>query len=204
MSTESIAKILSAEDIFKSFPSSTKMQPKYRVKVVFLNTSKSDPTYTPVRVFSVNGNKYSVVDSGIAYMPEEAHSALTNAVGYITKPKNTMQKEYGLNADDLNDKYEKVPVPNYDLTILEEYYPVEKGGAIIHMNKEDYVLYIAKQKSIEEVKIKDELVLTRDEITKKEYEAQKEDDAEKKNFSDMKARTKAEAEALAESILREE
>lgn len=202
MSEETIAKILNAEDIFKSFPSSTKMQPKYKVKVVFLNTSKSDPTYTPVRVFSVNGNKYSVVDSGIAYMPKEAHSALSDAVGYIAKPKNSMQKEYGLNVDDLTDKYDKVPVPNYDLTVLEEYYPVMKNGSVIHMNKADYNDYLEKKKTEEE--IKEKFVISKSEIDKKESEDKKADDAEKKNFSAVKANIKAEAEALTEAVLMEE
>lgn len=202
--TESIAKALNMEDIFKSFPASTRMQPKYRAKVVFLNTQKSDPTYSPVRVFSVNGNKYSVVDSGIAFMPKEAFSALSDAVGFITKPKNAMQKEYGLNADDLNDKYEKVPVPNYDLTILEEYYPVEKGGQIVHLIKDEYVAFLKKEKELEELKTKPELSMSASEIKKKERQEKAEDDKEKKNFAETKSKIKTEAEVLTDAMLREE
>jgi hypothetical protein len=199
-----IGKALNMEDIFKSFPSNTRMQPKYRVKVIFLNTSKSEPSYTPVRVFSVNGNRYSVVDGGTAYMPKEAYSALTDAVGYIAKPKNSMQKEYGLNADDLSDKYDKVPVPNYDLTILDEFYPVQKGSKIIHMSKEDYSAYMASQKSLDEVEEIEEMTLSESDIKTKERADRIEDEKEKKNFSAIKATIKAEAEALTEAMIRED
>ena len=111
--------IITSEAIAKSLPDEVLAQKIYKCKVVFLDTDKRDPGYTPVKKFSANYHEYSVVDGETSYLPEEAYAALTGAVSYISKPVSRQQEQEGINHENPADKYEKVPVKRFDVTVID-------------------------------------------------------------------------------------
>lgn len=114
-------KVFSREDILNRLPIQVLSQKVYKAKVVFMGVLRDDPNYNQVRSFSVNGRRYSVVDSGISYLPEEALRALQDAVPVYTVHANSQQAKDGVNHGDPSDQFRKMPNPRYNITILEEF-----------------------------------------------------------------------------------
>lgn len=114
--------------IIKSFPDSVLNQKIYKTKVVFLEVNKTDKGYSKFKRFSANGNDYMVVDSEISYIPEEAYNALASAVTVKWEPKNRKQELEGIDGGNPEDKYKKVIIPRYDLTIIDTYRLVQEDG----------------------------------------------------------------------------
>lgn len=114
-------KVLSKDDILNRLPASVLTQNVYKAKVVFMGVPKDDPNYKAVRAFSANGNRYSVVDGGISFLPKEALHALLDAVPVFTVHANKTQEKDGVNHGDPTDLFKKVKNPRYDVTVLEEF-----------------------------------------------------------------------------------
>lgn len=111
--------VMTAEKIAKMLPNTVLGQPIYKCKVVFMDVRKGDEGYSQVKRFSANGNDYSVVDGGVSYLPEEAYSALTGAVSYMARPKSKVQAEYGMDMDNPEDRYEKIEIKRFDITVID-------------------------------------------------------------------------------------
>ena len=111
--------VLTAEQIAKGLSSEVFGQPIYKCKILFLDVDRKSEGYSPTHRFSANFHDYMVVDESIAYLPEEAYSALNGAVSYVSRPKSKKQAQDGVDIDDPNDKYEKVTVKRFDVTVLD-------------------------------------------------------------------------------------
>jgi len=116
------------DKIVRSLPTSVLNQKIHKTKVVFLDVKKDDKWYSKFKHFSANGNDYSVVDSEISYIPEEAYNALASAVTVKWEPKNRKQELDGIDGENPNDKYKKVTIPRFDLTIVDTFRLVQEDG----------------------------------------------------------------------------
>ena len=112
-------KVLTVDQIAKNLSSEVFGQPIYKCKIVFLDVDRKSDGYVPMHRFSANYHDYAVRDDGISYLPEEAYSALNGAVSYISRPKTKKQAQEGVDVDDPNDRYEKVKVKRFDVTVLD-------------------------------------------------------------------------------------
>ena len=111
--------VMTAEKIAKMLPNTVLGQKIYKCKVVFMDVRANEEGYSNVKRFSANGNDYSVVDGGTSYLPEEAYYALTSAVSYIAKPKNKIQADYGIDMDNPDDRYVKIEIKRFDVTVID-------------------------------------------------------------------------------------
>lgn len=117
--SETTLKDVSLDKIARTLPSEVLDQKIYKAKVVFLGVDKKDAGYSKYKNFSANCHEYMIEDGGISYLPEEAKSALEDAVSYINRPASKKQVDDGLDGDNPRDKYQKVSDPRFDVTVLE-------------------------------------------------------------------------------------
>ena len=115
----SVEQVLTMDQIAAKFPVDVLGQRVFKCKVTFLDVDRRSENYSPRHQFSANFHEYLVIDGSISYMPEEAYSALNSAVSYIAKPATKKQAEDGIDADDPSDKYEKVTVKRFEVTVLD-------------------------------------------------------------------------------------
>lgn len=111
--------VMTADRIARSLPLDVLKQKIFKCKVIFLDVDKRDGSYSKVKRFSANCHEYSVVDGEISYLPEEAYSALQNAVSYINRPATKAQEKDGINHESPADRYEKIEIKRFDLTVLD-------------------------------------------------------------------------------------
>lgn len=118
------------------FPASVMAQKVFKAKVVFLGIDRKSKEYNKYRTVGANGNKYLVEDGKIAYLPEEAYSALIDSCGLITKYKDGRQEKTGIDLEDPNDQYIKEKDPRFDVTIIGEYAIGKKDNQIYLIPKQ--------------------------------------------------------------------
>lgn len=111
-------------DIVKKFSADVLTQKIYKAKVIFLGVDRKDPGYSKYKKIDVNCRPYLITDGEINYIPEEVKSALQDAVSYSSQPRNKKQEKDGMDYDDPTDRYEKIPDPRFDVTVLETFHIV--------------------------------------------------------------------------------
>jgi hypothetical protein len=182
-------KVLSKDDILNRLPTSVLTQNVYKAKVVFMGVPKDDPNYKAVRAFSANGNRYSVVDGGISFLPKEALHALLDAVPVFTVHANRSQEKDGINHGDPSDLFKKVKNPRYDITVLEEF----KIGRDEDGN--NILINLTEKGKDEELKRAEKAAY---DAIKKELESSIREELEEKIRNEIKLEAKGEIEKMEE------
>lgn len=106
------------DKVAMKMPAEVLGQKFYKAKILFLDVDRKDPGYSKYKRIDVNCHNYLIVDGEVSYIPHEVLSALRDAVSYINRPNKTQDKD-GIDHDNPRDRYEKIPNPRFDVTVLE-------------------------------------------------------------------------------------
>lgn len=127
------------DKILKNLPDEVIGQKIYKTKVLFLDVKKDEAHYMKTKNFSSCGRNYSVVDGEISYLPEEAFSALSDAVTITRRYRDKRQEKDGIDHDNPNDNMIEEKNKRFDLTVIDTYTLVIEDGKKTFVSQNDTI-----------------------------------------------------------------